>query len=109
MLTRVSRRASEPPGQLWTPRPKARCSRGVVTVDPELGGVVEVAGITVRRPVEHHQRGSGGDVDAGHGGRAPGQSEVALHRGLDPEGLLHEVGDEVVALRSSAAGRGVPR
>ena len=27
MLTRVSMRASDPPGQLWTPRPKARCSR----------------------------------------------------------------------------------
>ena len=27
MLTRVSKRASDPPGQLWTPRPKARCSR----------------------------------------------------------------------------------
>ena len=98
MLTRVSIRARDPPGQLWTPRPKARCSRALSAVDVELGRIRKMTGIPVGGTVEHHQRCAGRDVDPGNGRLSPCQPEVPFHRGLDPERLLHEVRNEVTPL-----------
>ena len=95
MLMRPSARARGPPGQEWAPRPKARCSLAFGPVDAELGRALEEPGVPVGRSVEQHDRRPGGDVDAGHGGRPSGQPEVGLHRALDAQRLLDEVGDAV--------------
>ena len=95
MLTRVSIRASGPPGQLCGPRPKARCSRELARSSSKLCRVLEMTGIAVGGAVEHHQRATGRDVHAADGGPSPGQPEVTFHRRLDPEHLLDEAGDEV--------------
>ena len=98
MLTRASRRASDPPGQAWMPRPKARLSRGVAALDAELAGSLEVPRVAVGGAVEHHQRRPGGHVDPADGRGPTGQAEVALHRRLDAERLLHEVRDQLPPL-----------
>jgi hypothetical protein len=73
--------------------PEGQVLPGVGAVDVERARLREPAGVTVGGPVEHHQRRAGRDVDAAHLGRDPGQPEVALDRALDPQALLHEVGD----------------
>ena len=98
MLTRVSMRASGPPGTAVDAAPEGEVLAGVVTVDAELRRVLEAAGVAVRRTVEHHQGCAGGDVDPGNGRPAAGEPEVAFDRSLDPERLLDEVGDELAPL-----------
>ena len=44
---------------------------GVRAVEPELGGVVELARVAVRGAVEHHHGGAGREVDAADGRRRP--------------------------------------
>ena len=86
MLTRVSARASGAPGQLCTPRPNAMWRRAFVRFEVEGVGILELARIAVGRPVHHHHRGAGGNVDAADGHVAPRQPEVTLHRALDSAG-----------------------
>ena len=73
--------------------PEGDVGLGVGTVEPELGGRLELAGVAVGRAVEQHDGRPRGDVDAGDGRRAPGQAEVRLDRALDAQRLLNEVGD----------------
>ena len=73
--------------------PEGDVGLGVGTVQPELGGGVEVTGVAVCRAVEQHHGGAGGDVDAADRGGASRQPEVRLHRTLDPQRLIDEVGD----------------
>jgi hypothetical protein len=105
MLILPSARANGPPGQEWTPRPNARWAC-VGPVDAELLRALEPPGVAVGGAVEQHDRCAGRDVDAGDGRRAPGQTEVRLHRALDPECLLDEIGDpsRVPAARPGARG-----
>ena len=85
MATRASARASGAPGQVWMPRPKARCWRALARADVERRRVLEVARVAVGGAVEHHHRGAGREVDPAHRGRHPGQPEVALDRALEPQ------------------------
>ena len=77
----------------WTPWPNAMCSRAFAAVDVELVGVLEAARGRGWPPVEHHDRGAGGDVDATDRRRHACQPEVALHRALEAQRLLDEVRD----------------
>jgi hypothetical protein len=65
-------------------------------VERELVGGIEARGIAVDRPDQEHHRGTGRDLHAGEQRGGPtGETEVALHRALEPEDLLHERGDRV--------------
>ena len=48
----------------------------------------------------------GGDVDPADRGGPPGEAEVGLDRALDPQGLLDEARDALVAARSSSCSSG---
>ena len=97
-LTRPSARANGPPGQAWAPRPNAMCDLRVRAVDVELRRTFEPPGVAVGGSVEQHDRRSGRDVDAAERRAAAGETEVGLHRALDPEHLLEEARD-VLAVR----------
>ena len=75
--------------------PEGDVGLGVGAVGPELGGALELPRVAVGRAVEQHDRGAGGDLDTADRRRAAGQAEVGLHRALDPQHLLEEVGDPV--------------
>ena len=96
-LTRPSDRAKGPPGQVWTPRPKAICAACVRPVHLEFRRIRETPGIAVGGTVEQHDRRARGNVHSADRGGAAGQAEVGLHRALYPQGLLDEAGNELVA------------
>lgn len=72
-----------------------QCAGVRLGVPHRTSGIVELPRIAIRRPVEHHHRSAGRDVDSTHSDRTARQPEVAFDRTLDPERLLDEVGDPV--------------
>ena len=66
---------------------------GVGPVDAEILWALETATIPVGGRQEHHQAAAGGDLDADERGRLARRAEVGLHRALEAEHLLDEVGD----------------
>ena len=87
--------------------PEGDVGLGVGPVDAELVRALEAPGVAVGGAVEQHHRRAGLDVDAADRRGAPGEAEVGLHRALDPQHLLEEVGDPVVVgpqLRPGARG-----
>ena len=102
MLTRPSARAKGPPGQAWTPRPKAMCTLALGRSIRNSAGHSNCRGSRLAAPFSSMTGVPAGDVDAGDGRGAAGQPEVRLHRALDPQRLLDEVGDP---LRCAPAAR----
>src|SRR4030095_13738662 len=64
----------------------------VGTVDADLGGAPETPRVPVGRAVQHHERGAGGDLHAGQGRGAAGETEVGLSRALGPGRPLRRAG-----------------
>ena len=98
MLTRVSMRASGPPGQLWTPRPKARCSRALPRSTRNSAGSSKRRGSRLAAPLSTIRVAPAGMSTPATVVRPPGEPEVAFDRGLDAERLLDEVRDELTPL-----------
>ena len=67
---------------------------GVATFDAELAGRLELAGVAVGSAVQHHDRRTRRHLDVTDGGGDSGDAEVSLHRALEAQHLLDEVGDE---------------
>ena len=96
--TRVSARASGAPGQLWMPRPNARCWRAFLRVGVELVRLVEAARIAVGSAVDHHHRRARAQLVVADGDRRARQPEVALHGALVAQRLLDEVRQQAAVL-----------
>ena len=93
MLMRPSARARGPPGQEWAPRPKARCSLALGRSTRNSAGHSNRRGSRLAAPFSSMTGVPGAMSTPPTRGRPPGQSEIGLHRALDPQRLLDEVGD----------------
>ena len=76
--TRPSTRASGPPGQEWTPRAKAMCSRTFLRRRSNSCGFSNRRGSRLAAPGSDHHHGAGGQVDAADGRGLAGQPESLL-------------------------------
>ena len=75
--------------------PEAKVLAGVMAVDVELVGVLEEAGVAVRRPREDEDAGPRRDLDTGELRPHAGHAELASQRTLGPQCLFDEVRDAI--------------
>ncbi len=95
MLTRPSARAKGPPGQEWTPRPKAMWDWALGRSTRNSAGHSKCRGSRLAAPLSSMTGVPAAISTSADRRRAAGEPEVGLHRALDPQHLFEEVGDPV--------------
>ena len=100
-LIRPSARASGPPGQEWTPRPKARWDWAFSRSTRNSAGHSKRRGSRLAAPLSSITGVPAAMSTPPMRRRPLRHAEVGLHRALDPQGLLEEARDEVAVAREA--------
>ena len=104
IVMRPSARASGAPGHVCAPWPNAMCWRALARSTWNSAGHSNRRGSWLAAPFTTITVVPAGTVTPPTLGGDAREAEVALHRALDAQALLHEVRDEVAVRRAAVAG-----